>query len=277
MRPAKSAVFLFLLASLIPHPLCPGDEAADARLKQMVDRATSMEIRFSDPTLRPQPVKLVATPLHRYSDQPRQILDGSFWCWESEGRPIAFEKIEYYDKPVIPSGWFYCFASVAEHPISAQWNMGLRWNANGPGVEFQTIDNEPAPQQNTFRTSLQLKKLSQRFSVRLDDPVAKTGEQLRLIPRPIYEYGQSKDAKATGAVFRFASNGTNPDALLLIEYADTESGSQWRYGWVQMTTGQLTARLDDQVVWTAPYQKPSSAKPSMFDSWLFFYETVAGQ
>ena len=65
-----------------------------------------------------------------------------------------------------------------------------------------------------------------------------------MISRPIYRYGDLDKAASMGAVFGFASNGTNPDALLLIELGKQEPARIWRYGLIQMTTGELTARLN---------------------------------
>jgi hypothetical protein len=71
-----------------------------------------------------------------------------------------------------------------------------------------------------------------------------------------------------GAVFGFASNGTNPDAYLVLEVARQADGTdRWSHGWVRMTSGGLDMTLDDQPAWTAEFVKPA---PVPRDNWYFF-------
>lgn len=274
---ACALVLCSLLVCLVPIPICRGEETPESRLIQMRQRAESTKILFVEPQSADVPVSLIPTPLNRYSDQPREIADATFWCWESGGRPVAFEKVEFYRRRDSSTSWFYCFASASPKRIRAEWDVGENWAAAAPGVKLQPLPDERVPAGNELRLSFQMKQISRRFSVRLRDEIAETEEQLRLVPHPIYEYGRSRETSVQGAVFRFASNGTNPDALLMIEMDRSESEPQWRYGWIQMTTGKLTARLDDQVVWTAPYHSPSFGRPAKFDTWLFFHESSAGR
>lgn len=252
------------------------EESADEKLPAMLQRASDVSVRLADPTLDSAEAKLIRKPLIRYSDQPRRITDASFWCWEFNERPVAFQKIEYYDRDDKNYRWFYCFASASPVRIEADWKVGQQWSADKPGIERKPLADEPVPNASKTRIRFQAKRIARRFSVRLEDLIAKTGEQLRLLDTPIHQYG-SPTSDAMGAVFGFASNGTNPDALLLVELTHDKYQRLWKFGWVQMTTGQLTAKLDDEVVWTAPYQTPNARRPSVFDSWLFFYESAAGK
>lgn len=267
----------FCLISLFACPPATAVQTQRDRLSKMTDRAKSTSVKVVGSPSSSGSISLLSEPLNRYSDQPRGILDGTLWCWVRDGRPVAFQKIEVYDESEPSLRWFYCLASASPDRIRVTWKAGERWTATEPGVDMKPIVDEPAPGKNELRVALQLKRISRRFSVRLEDPIADTSEQLRLIPRPIYEYGKSIDAESRGAVFRFASNGTNPDALLIVELAKSDSGNRWQFGWIQMTTGKLVARMDGQTVWTAPYRTPNASKPSKFESWLFFHESAAGR
>ncbi len=263
-----SAVFLIGL----PTRFCRADETLDSKIVPMRERAQSMEVEIVDG----QTADLIPEALFRYSDQPRGIIDGSFWCWQSEGQPVAFQKIEYYDREDKDLRWFYCFASASQQRIHAKWGVGEQWTATAPGIKLQTLSNEPVLDDNELRVSFQIKNIARRFSVRLEDTVAGTEEQLRLMSRPIYRYG-NLTTQSMGAVFSFASNGTNPDALLLVQLDKEQTGRKWKYGWLQMTTGKLMARLSDEVIWTAPYRTPNFDRPSKFETWLFFYESSANK
>ena len=117
-----------------------GDENAKL-IEGATDRARKTTVAFIDS--EPQnPVTMIARPLFRYSDQPRRILDGTFWCWESEGRPVAFQKLELYASEDSGSPqWFYCFASTSTRRIKAKWDVGESWVAKKPGVDLTKFDS----------------------------------------------------------------------------------------------------------------------------------------
>ena len=72
-----------------------------------------------------------------------------------------------------------------------------------------------------------------------------------------------------GAVFGFATYGTNPDLLLVLEVLPDKNGQQvWQFAVVRMTTGGLNLRHHDETVWTADWIRPV---PEPRDTWMFFF------
>jgi hypothetical protein len=62
-------------------------------------------------------------------------------------------------------------------------------------------------------------------------------------------------------------HGTNPEALLAIECRQDAGGTVWFYGFVPLAAAEVTARLNDEVVWT----KTSTAGPRRqepYSTWL---------
>ena len=270
----REMLFVVVATGLLIPQTISADEQNAKRLVAAKNRASSTTIRFPESGKHGQ-IKLIGTPLFRYSDQPRRILDGSFWYWESDGRPVAFQKVELYAAhDDLPESWFYCFASASPHLIQTRWASGLEWKAKQPGIDLAELKNGPRPATTSLRIGLQSKTLARRFSVRLKDIGYGSEEQLRLPPKPIYEYGNDSKLKH-GAVYSFASNGTNPDSLLLIELHQDQTSHSWKYGLMQMTSGQLDVSLDNEPLWTAPYRQYSAQRPCKFDRWLFFLESVA--
>jgi hypothetical protein len=209
---------------------------------------------------------LLPGPVFRYSDQPREIHDATLWCWGSGGRPAALQKVELYRRP---DRWFYCFTSLSEGLLEAEWRDGHRWSATKPGLELRRLADMEEAVAAGFGRLLQMKGLAKRFSVTISDPPLGTQEKMRLLTRPIHRYQDPKSGLQDGAIFAFAANGTNPDLLLLIEvHGEDLSHSIWKYGLVRMTMVQLDARLDDEVVWSAPYMP--FRDPNEYDTWLFF-------
>lgn len=275
MQTIQSVVLCALFAQ--PNP-APQDSAAAQRaeLRQgMRARAeqTSVVVVSDEQQLA---AKLVPAPLFRYSDQPRDIIDASFWAWQRRGRPVAFQKIEVYRRQG-RLHWFYCLSSSSESRIAVEWEVGEKWSAKKPGIAFRSFPEGPAAARTKAGRLRQMRAMARRLTVTLRDEIADTQEDLRLLTQPIQRYGDPSDESFGGAVFGYASNGTNPDALALIQTRQAPSGPAWEYAWIQMTAGHLTGRLDGQTVWTAPYRVPNAAVPSKFDTWMFFRESAVKQ
>ena len=75
-------------------------------------------------------------------------------------------------------------------------------------------------------------------------------ELLRLLPRPLYRYENTRGDIIDGSVFAFVQ-GTDPESLLLLEATKTRDKSKWEYAFVRRTSGELEGRFKDEVVWHA--------------------------
>lgn len=242
----------------------------EENLKAMEQRARETKVHVDakpdgDPQLIPQ-------PLFHYTDQPRRILDATLWGWLVEGRLQAVCKIELYEDRSLPQGrWLYCFGSLSPALVSAEWADGHRWTAAKPGLQLRPLAGAPAPAEGKAARLRQMKELAGRFEATLiDEPVNKR-EKMRLLPRPLYRYEAPAGESLDGAVFGLTSNGTNPDAILVIElHKSKSSATEWAYGCAGMTTGGLVLTLDDKEVW-AKAGVPASATGG-YDSWAWFWE-----
>jgi hypothetical protein len=159
---------------------------------------------------------------------------------------------------------------LTSESIRVEWPEERSFQTRSPGLEFQAVPNASAPASSDRARTRQLRSLSRRFAAKIViDPRSDDQLQLRLLPRPILEFGDGKSGLVTGAVFGFAAYGTNPDLLLIIELRPDKDGtSVWQYATARMTTGGLIVRYDEEVVWTAEWVRPV---PAPFDSWTFFF------
>jgi len=211
--------------------------------------------------------QLLGEPVFRYSDQPRRIVDATLWVWVVDGRPAAMQKVEAVERPDGP-GWTVCFASFAPELLKVEWTGGQQLECSQPGVAFQPLPSPPELSADAIRP-LQTRQVARRFAARIvNDPDQNTVEQMRLLARPIFEYSHPETGLLTGAVFGFASNGTNPDAYLVLE-ANQQEGNQadWRYAWVRMTSGGVTGLLDNEPIWSCDWVRPQSVPR---ENWMFF-------
>ena len=260
-------LLLFLSIAAVIDCQCLGAQEIESssRLQAMRARSAGTSISFRD-QLNKGDITMLSSPLFRYSDEQRAILDGSFWCWASEGRPVAFQKVENYRSDDAARQWLCCFASASPNQIDVAWKSGQSWMSQKPGITWMPLRS--GTKVSTPREfSVESKRLARKYSVTLYEDTHRTQEQLRFLSRPIYEY-QTTD-KNRGAVFGIAT-GTNPDALLILEVSESGDAAEWKSAWIQMTMGRLISRVGEEEVWTAPYR--TYAGVGKFESWLFFFE-----
>ena len=124
-------------------------------------------------------------------------------------------------------------------------------------MTFRDVPDAPTPADTPSARLQQARLLSQRFQAALIGLNAdRSGrEELRLLPKPIYRY-ELGESKAThpdlidGAAFAF-TQGTDPEAILLIEAVRRGDRSAWQYAFGCATSFQVEARLGPSVVWSS--------------------------
>jgi len=72
-----------------------------------------------------------------------------------------------------------------------------------------------------------------------------------MLAQPIYRYESEDPQVLDGGVFAFVQ-GTDPEALLMLEAVRKGDGREWHYGFVRRTSGVLDARHRGKLVWHVP-------------------------
>jgi hypothetical protein len=257
------------------------DEAPEsqARKKQREENLKAMEQRARETKVRlhgeekAAGAELIAKPLFHYTDEPRRIIDATLWGWTSGGRLMAICKIENYERSAHPEGvWLYCFGSLAPGIIDVEWRDAHKWSARKPGVELVAIADGPQPASGRPGRLRQIKDIAQRFRAEIIDNNENSRQEMRLLPRPLYRYDSAAEELLDGAVFGLTTNGTNPDAILVIEVHQPQGAApQWKFGIAGMTAGGLSVTLDDHEVWSKPYVRSTGS----YDTWVWFWEKTA--
>ncbi|TXT33790.1 MAG: hypothetical protein FD138_1793 [Planctomycetota bacterium] len=198
---------------------------------------------------REQLGELKAEPVMRYSDEPRFISDATLWVWSVNSRPVAIQKVEVNDLVAVPL-WTICFGSFAETNVEVKWSSGHTFQSKEPGWSFEPIADAEAPAERAAARSLQMRALSRRFAGHVVPVTQKSKVEMRLLPKPIYEYSDPETKLPLGAVFSLASNGTNPTIFLAIEARrDKEGRLGWFHAHTRMTSDPGELRLDDKLIW----------------------------
>jgi hypothetical protein len=227
------------------------DKASASRLKEMKRHAEAITI-VEESEGGPRRAELVADPVARYDDQPRQIEDATLWIWGRKGRPCAALKVEVY-----PTTRLNGLVSMSPTTLAAESSLGWNWSSKGAGVEMKPIPDAPAPAGTERARLVQMKDLARRFGAYELDGPARGKVVLRLLPRQLHRYEDAASGLQDGAIFSLAY-GTNPDILLLIEARPASGGgtASWQYGLARLGGGDLFATLDGKEVWTAPWALP---------------------
>lgn len=198
--------------------------------------------------------EMVAHPVLRYSDEECRIPDATLWVWTSEGRPVAFQKVEGND---FGGGWQWtiCFTSLSEGLLNVTWPMQRIYATHNPGVALRPIPGAEDPSDSARSRRAQIKALREQFTARIgvDADGGADSSEARILPKPLFEYTDPKTTMPLGAVFDISATGTNPSALLLIEVRPGEAGKlQWHYGLAKMTTFSVRASVNNVEVWSEP-------------------------
>lgn len=264
-----AAAALWMLSQVPPQPVSHAQEKNERQRAQLLEQMRSLAqqttVRFASGEREPE---LAKNPVFRYDDQPRRFIDATMWVWTDGGRPVACQKIEaklHLDtsEPL----WGYCFTSLSAEKLAVQWT-GRTFRSTEPGVDFQPLSQAPAPAARTTERKRQLRELARGFSGRiLQDRRTKDSTEIRLLTTPIFEYADPNSQLLSGAVFGFATNGTNPDLLVLLEARREADKPAWHFAPARMTTGGITLYYQDEKVWEAPFVTPNEGP---FANWLFF-------
>ena len=182
----------------------------------------------------------------------KQDADGVFVLWTNAGRPEA--SVGIYP-------WYgYITHEVVSlsrgAKLEARQQGRVVWSPKVPGVAFKDLPGAPAPAATSAGRLRQMKVLADRFQVRMTGLKGDQSdrEDLRMLAKPLY---RAEPGKAQGpepdwidsGVFGFVQ-GTDPEAILLLEAVRQDGRPRWQYAFARATGGGLEARLDKMLVWS---------------------------
>lgn len=239
-------------------------------LQALLDQAKRMSVKVGT-TPEALECKLKESPLIHYSDQVRSLPDSSLWVWEHKGLPALFCKIERLAKADgTTKAWQYCCVPVTSDKMDVSWGRSFRWRSRESSIHWSPLA-APQPPRDQARARLsQMKTLAREFSGRTEQTPTNSRQEMRLLSNPLHQYTSPDQNVVDGAVFGLTSNGTNPDALLLVEaLEEAEGDSQWRFGVVGMTGDGVEVLRQKTTVWSKPY----SDGPGDYRSWMWYVKS----
>jgi hypothetical protein len=232
-------------------------DKAEKRMKFMLQALERYEVVYpGDP---PQTARLHPKPLLRWTNPVTTIKDGTLAVYTRGGRPDVVVEFQVHNEDL--SG--HEFSPIRFEGMKLRRDGRTVFSADGGWFKFQDLPDAPRPAAKAAQRLVQMRQIAERFTVidifgRFENDVQHYN--LRLMPQPVYRYEET-EGKIDGGMFVFAQ-GTNPEAVLLVEALGEGEKPGWRYGFAPTTTYELTAHLGGEegpVVWSKPRYLPFDA------------------
>jgi len=243
----------FLAAVVFAGPLVAANEPEqdneseaqrEQGLKNMQRSAAQYALTSADSPQRA--FKFHDTAAMRFSNPVSGTIDGALYLWTNHGRPQALLKFFTFNNKSYSHAWL----SLSESNIVAERGGKVVWSPTQPGIEFREVPGAPQPAETAAERSRQMKALSSRFSATYTAThLGSRPFELRNLTQPLLRYETDDDYHADGALFGYVQS-TTPVGLLLLESRPTPDGRRWHYAYSSLVTGPVTARYQDQEIFS---------------------------
>lgn len=185
----------------------------------------------------------------RWDNPARTSEDGALFIWTLAGRPEMIGTVftyQYKDK----LNRKHELHSLATGPLTAEFRGKQVWAPAKAGVTFQPAQGAPPPAGNPRQRLTQMKTLARDFSASMTDEEGQQS-QLRLLSQPLIHYQPEDKRIQDGALFAF-SQGTDPEAILLLESQQVKDAFVWHYAFARFHYIELKAAYRGREVWHVP-------------------------
>ena len=257
MNALQRSIPLFIVVACAPTASVIADEEEARRALAVEKQHVEETLRLGIAEGRTYDIRVLTDPSTQVELNERSILRwtnpitgayGELFVWTHLSRPLVVASVYQYYSP--DQYLAIEFQSLAPSELIAARGSEEVWHPSSAGVEFQLLRQAPRPAASKSERPAQMRTLARGFQVRFTTPEDER-EWLRLLPQPNCRYQSEDDQILDGAIFIYAQ-GTNPEALLLLEARHTKNGDQWYFALGRQTGYQLQGFHDGEVVWSVP-------------------------
>jgi hypothetical protein len=132
------------------------------------------------------------------------------------------------------------------------------------------ISKAPMPSDSERERKRQTRQLARDFTGWLNHYGEKW--KLRMLDRPLYEYGPTSSNVLGGALFAFVAFRTDPELLLLVEARQSQGAPHWVYAPVRFSQQDLWLEHRDTQVWESLVGLSGDVDPKAEDSQYRVFE-----
>jgi hypothetical protein len=198
-------------------------------------------------------LKLVKEPLLKWSQPVRGGQDGAVYLWLQDGRPAVIGT--FFIWPNRDGRWGVSHELHAlSRSIQGAWRERIRWRPEKEPVDWRAVPDAPAPAASKTKQSAEVRKLARRFAATSRNREGQTRE-LRLLPRPFFEYGAEVKRQWQGGALFSLVEGTDTEIILWLEGRSEGDAVAWHYALARASDLELRVTLDDKQVWTADFAR----------------------
>ncbi len=212
--------------------------------------------------------KLHEEPIIKWSN-PVSGGEGAVFVWTSDGRPIALAKCHLNSRKSLH---VETLVSISDNRLRMSEAGQVSWEPAEPGVKFETLADLGVPADTESLRLAQMRRAAREF--RFVDNWVESEWELRLMPAPLLRYTSASEKIIDGALFAFAQ-GTNPEALVLVEAVESANGRVWRAAPSRLTAYQVrgwhndrrvleTAKIQTAIRTASLFQRPRTLNPFPF-------------
>jgi len=204
-------------------------------------------------------LKLVASPVLKWSQPVRGGQDGAVYLWLDAGRPAVVGTFFIWPRGD-EFGVSHELHMLTSDRLTGSWRDRVRWRPSDSTLTWNNVENVIASPVAAKR-SLEARQLARRFAAKSTDRNGQTSE-LRLQPRAFFEYDAADETSdwLSGALFSLA-HGTDTEIVLWLEAAGDRGKPAWRFTCARMSDLALAVTLDGKEVW-----KTDLARYNQFES-----------
>lgn len=237
---------------------CCADEPDDAkRIAEVAAEARRFAEKcyFTAGARVPRELQRQPEPILRWSNPTAGKVFGDVYLWTDSGRPAVVATVYRFYSPF--KGATLEIASLSEDGATGAVDGLTFWKTRQPGTTLGPLADSEAPARNPSVRLVQMRRLAASFQATLTDSRAggeNVPRELRLLPQPVYRYPAAEHDVPVldGALFVFVE-GTDPEALLLLEARGGDQDTKWHFGLSRLNRDELVVSRAGQQVWSAPY------------------------
>jgi hypothetical protein len=265
-----TAAWFVLLGQVSPDSGTPAQgklEDVKARAAAVLALANDVAKRYDVYADDGRKVKMVLQPdaVLQWSNPVLGEFYGGVFVWTDKGCPRTVASIYRVYSPENHTD--VELHSLSRGRVIADRGDRQVWAPTRGGVDWKPIAEAPAPAATPVLRLRQLRALAQEFAAEETD---RKGERhtLRLLTQPVFRAQSTDPDVLDGALFCFVQ-GTDPEALLVIEAHQAEGRPRWEYAFARMNSVKLKASHRNHEVWSVPEISYNDAKQTSEPYTLF--------
>lgn len=236
----------------------PPDSLDAVRAEYLAD---AQKYQFHHDAEMQHELKLVEKPVMRWAND--DDWSGDLFVWTHAGRPEVIGCILAGPNNGTRRLMFHEFHLLAPEPIATiDLQTKRRWQPE-EGLVREPVPGAPAPADTAAGRLTQMRQMARDFTAHMQAG----GEwELRLLPQPLFRYGEPDGAVVDGALLTYVwTKGTDPEVILLLECKQGEKGPAWHFAPVRFSNRPLALKYKDNEVWSvAGHQEPSETNTLLY-------------